>query len=462
MATIPARRANAPMQARTFMVLCALLALLLPAAWVAIGIYVLRTRVVQEMGAASQAARMNFDDLVGRISKTMAAFDAADARATNRISLAARMLRVEAGLAPAESLFLYDASGHFVAATVPLLPGGEVVRRAAWFRTAEAGSRTGGLVVLGPARQPLGEGQGFIVARRLAGPEGTFAGALGTFLSLASIRPLLESARLPPGSTVELRAMEGGRAMLQFSAPGAKQRGGFGPQLAGVVGVPAVSASVSLAGGFEWQATASAFSEMTAAEGGAILCGAALSATCPLVLLVALGLKRRDGRGLRGGTEDPRPAARDPEPDWMWEINAEGLLVGVAGNAPRPLVEAVGRSFFDLVADDPRSRDLRDAMTRRVPLCDVTIGVVLTGDAAGAARRFSLSGFPVQVTGGFWGTAREVSATTESGDGLADPPPARSVASVQADAESANAPSMRPSSVRPRRPASALSWTASM
>ncbi len=462
MATILARRANALMQARTFMVLCAFLALLLPAVWVAVGSYVLRTRVVQDVGAASAAARLDFDALFGRISKTTAAFNAADARATNRISLAARMLRIEAGLAPAESLFLYDAAGHFVAATVPLLPGEEMVRRTAWFRTAEAGSRTGGLVLVGPADQPLGEGQGFVIARRLVGPGGTFAGAVGTFLSLTSIRPILGSTRLPPGSAVELRSAEGGGAVLQFSVPGAKQDGAFESRLAGMALVPAVSASASLPGGFEWHATASAFSEMTAAEARAIFWGAALLAAGPLLLLAAFGLRCRGGRRLRAEIGDPSPAARNPEPDWMWEINAEGLLVGVAGNAPRKLVEAVGRSLFDLVADDARSRDLRDAMARRVPLRDVTFGLVLAGDATGAPRRFSVSGFPVQVTGGFWGTAREVSATTGSEDGLADPQPADPVAAVQAGAVSASAPSMRPSSVLPRRCASALRCAASM
>ncbi|MGH7080656.1 MAG: PDC sensor domain-containing protein [Acetobacteraceae bacterium] len=462
MATILARRVDALLRARTFMVLCALLALLLPAAWVAVGTYVLRTRVVQEMGDAAATARLNFDGLFGRISKTTALFSAADARATNRISLAARMLRIEAGLAPAESLFLYDASGHFVAATVPLLPGEEVVRRTAWFRTVEAGSRTGGLVLFGPARQPLGEGRGFVIARRLVVPGGTFSGAVGTFLSLTSIRQILESSALPPRTAVELRSPERAGAVLQFSVPGAKHHGAFESQLAGMAPVPAVSASVALPGGFEWHATANAFSAMTAAEARAIFWGATLLAAGPLLLLAALGLTCRDGQRPPGEIEVPSPTARNPEPDWMWEINAEGLLVGVAGNAPRPLVEAVGSSLFDLVADDARSRELRDAMARRLPLRDVTLRLVLAGAATGAPRRFSVSGFPVQVTGGFWGTAREVSATTESGDGFADPQPADLVAAVQAGAVSASAPSMRPSSVLPRRFASALRCAASM
>ncbi|MGH7068233.1 MAG: PDC sensor domain-containing protein [Acetobacteraceae bacterium] len=462
MATIRARRAGAPMLARAFVVVCALLALLLPAIWVAVGTYVLRTRAANQMAAASAAAQANFDQFLGRISKTMDAFRAADAHSANRVLLAARMIGLEAKLAPADNLFLYDASGRFVAATVPLLPGEDFVGRTAWFRSVAAALPVGGLILFGPAREPLGERQGFVITRPLAGPTGMFAGAVGTFLGLGSFRGLLAPAYLPPGSRVTLRAAGSRGTVLAFSVPGATPPGGLVSELTGVGQKLSVSATASLAGGLEWHATAGAFSEMTAAEGRAIVCGAALLAAGPLLLLVVLRFRRRDGSRSRAVTEDPGFTTRRPEPEWMWEINAEGLLVGVGGNAPRPLVEAVGRSFFDVVVSGLRSEDLRNAIARRTPVRDVTIGVALPGDAAGAPRQFSVAGFPVENTGGFWGTATEVCATAEGRGEQFDPRPDDTAASVQATATSANAPSVRPSSVLPRRLASVLRCAASM
>lgn len=463
MATIRARRTCAPMRARAFVVVCALLALLLPAVWVALSAYVLRIRAVNQMAAASNAVQANFDQLLGRISNTVGMFSAADARPANRVLLAARMIGLEARLAPAESLFLYDASGRFVAATVPLLPAEQFVGEAAWFRSTAAESPVGGLMLFGPAREPLGTRQGFVITRPLSGSAGIFAGAVGTFLGLEPARALLTSSHLPPGSRITLRAAEGRGTLLAFSIPGETQPGRFESELAGFGRRLAVSATASLADGLEWQATAGAFSELTAADGWAIGCGAALLAACPLLLLVVLRLRRRDGPRSPAATEDPHLTARSPEPQWMWEINAEGLLVGVGGNAPRPIVEAVGRSFFDVVAGGPRSEDLRNAIARRMPVRGVTIRVALPRDAADAPRYFSVAGFPVENTGGFWGTATEVCATAEgSGAMQALQQPGDTVAPVQAAAESANAPSIRPSSVLPRRLASALRCAASM
>ncbi len=417
MADTPTRGAGGWSRRVELKIIRSLVALLLAAGWVGIELYTVRTHAAARMADAASSVRANVGDLLNRFSVTTAAFTGADTSTGDRIAVAARLLHLERDLAPAQSLFLYNAEGRFVAATLPLLPGDEDVSHHAWFGAAAGRPRFRAITLTAEATAPLGQGKGVVITRTLADYAGRFAGVIGTFLDLSTFRTLLDPAGLPPGSVVRLTREGAAAPLLAFSEGKAEPHPFLDSLLSWTGGAPTVAARLRLPGGLVWHAAANAFSEVPAAERRAVFLRSVLIATGLLPLLwFPRGARSRPPAKMA----DFGPAGPTPDPDWVWEIDARGRLVGVAGNAPEPLIAAVGTNFLDLLAADPRSEDLRDAIAGRAPVHDLELAFVLPGTPPGTPRRFRLNGRAVQNTGGFWGTAGEVPDLTESAADAAD------------------------------------------
>lgn len=385
-----------------------LLALLLAAGWVALEVHAVRMETAQRIAGAAVTVRSQLDELLERVSAAARRLPVADAASGNgRVALAAQMLRLERGLAPAQSLFLYHADGRFVAATLPLLPGERDVSDKPWFRAIATNPEPGALTLIAGVRAPLDGDQGVIIARTLANPSGTFSAVMGTFVGWAALRALLSPASLPPGSEVGVVHGPRGAPVLSFSVGERKTRTWLDSVLAFTGGAPTVSAVTELPGGFVWRAQAGALAGMSVAEERAIRWSAPAVAAAVLALFMACSAVRPKPRLTM------KEAARSPralEPDWLWELDAEGRLVGVGGNAPQRLIAAVGVNFLELVAGDPRSSGLRDAIAHHVAVRDLELVLALPGMPVGAARCILLNGRVVKNTGGYWGTAANVRA----------------------------------------------------
>ena len=401
------------------------LAAALVAGWAALELHAARTRALARAAAVAATVEGRFAGLTNRLAAVMNDFDAADATTTNRIAVAVRMLHAEPALAPAENLFLYDARGQFVAATLPLLPNSQDVSERAWFHAAQG--RVGVLGFFQAARAPLGLGKGFVIARTLTDPEDRFAGVIGTFLPAPALEGLATPPDLVPGSTIRLTPAPEAAPMLAFSAGQAPPHPRLDAALAWIGESPQVSATALLPGGLIWRVETNVFSGTTPAETRAILWHAALVAT-GCILLLWLGRPRRratraeappagaalidpaltEAAPAQAAAAEPPPMPAADDMEWVWELDARGRLVGVAGNPPAPLLAAVGTNFLDLLADEPQSGGLREAIAEHEPVRGLELALVLPGSPKGRPRRFRLNGRAVTETGGFWGTASEV------------------------------------------------------
>lgn len=390
----------------------AAMALLLAAGWVTLELYTVRADTAAKAADAAATARSDVESLIDRASAAAVQMQASEASPGNGgVALTARMLHLERGLQPARSLFLYDAKGRFVAATLPLLPGEDDVSRSPWFRAAARDPQPGVMIIIAGTHAPLSDGDGVMIARTIADRAGAFAGVAGTFVSWSAFRTLLSPDSLPPGTQVAVLDGADGAPVLRFSVAGNRAATWLDTALSWAGEARNVSATVALPGGFEWHATAGALAELSAAEERVILWGAPVIAAG---LLAAFAPCRRTGSKADAQAPLARRAAPALEPDWLWELDAAGRLVGVGGNAPQPLIAAAGVNFLDLVAGDIRSSDLRDAIGRRAPLDNLELSLALPCAAGGSRRRILLNGRPVENTGGFWGTAVEVGAAPGS------------------------------------------------
>lgn len=397
----------------------------LVAGWAALELHAARTRALARAAAVAVTVESRFAGLASRLAAVMNGFDAADATTSNRIAVAVRMLRAEPALVPAENLFLYDAKGQFVAATLPLLPNSQDVSERAWFRAAQG--QVGALTFFQAARAPLGLGKGFVIIHTLTDAEDRFAGVIGTFLSAPALQNLVIPPDLSPSSTIRLALAPAAAPILTFSADQAPPHPGLDAALAWMGESSQVSAAAQLPGGLIWRVEANVFSGIAPAETHTILWHAALVAAGCIFLLWFGRQRQRTTQAVApaASTAPIDPAATEAAPvqataaepalmpaaddmEWVWELDARGRLVGVAGNPPAPLLAAVGTNFLDLLADDPQSSDLREAIAEHEPVRGLELALVLPGSPKGRPRRFRLNGRAVTDTGGFWGTASEV------------------------------------------------------
>lgn len=402
------------------------LAVALLAGWAAWEMHAASSRAVAQLQDVTATAVEQFDAFIGRFSGVAGQFGAAAVAPPSRIDIAVRMLKVEPTLAPAQSLFLYDAAGHFIAATVPLLPGDADVSGRPWFETAAA--HAAGPLLLPTPAAPLGQGAGFVISQTIRDRSGGVVGVIGTFLNAGALRGLITPPVLPPGATVSLTETgQTGSGQTGSSQTGSSQTGSgqTGPALSFTVGtaaphpalldnalewmgeMPRIGEIAEVPAGMSLRIDADVFADITAADMRTVLEHGAALLVAILVLLWLFRPRRRGAVVPERMSDRSLPA---PEIEWGWEIDSRGRLVGVAGNAPTPLLSAVGTNFLDLVADDARGRDLREAIAERIPIHDLELCMILPGNPHGVRRRYRVSGRFVADTGGFWGTAEEIPA----------------------------------------------------
>ncbi|MGH7122223.1 MAG: hypothetical protein ACREFP_25055 [Acetobacteraceae bacterium] len=379
------------------------LALVLVAGWAAWELHAASTRAVAHLEDVTALAVEQFDAFLGRFSGVSGQFAAAAAAPHNRIGVTVRMLKAEPLLAPAENLFLYDATGHFVAATLPLLPADADLSGRTWFEATAA--HPGVPTLIATAAAPLGQGAGFVVSQSISDPAGKVAGVIGTFLQAAALRRLITPPALPAGASVRLSQAGGGAALLHFSAGTAAPHPRLAAALEWIGGMPRIGEIADLPGGLDLRIDADVFADVTVADRRIVLEHAAALLIAIVFFLWLFRPRRRQAVTFSAREERGVPA---PELEWGWEIDSRGRLVGVAGNAPTALLSAVGTNFLDLVAGDARGSDLRAAIAERTPVRDLELSIILPGSSPAAPRRFRVSGRYVADTGGFWGTAEEV------------------------------------------------------
>ncbi len=436
------------------------MALLLAAGWAALELHTGRLQTAAKMADAARTTRTEVQDLVYRVSAAAARVPVADAPTENRrVALTATMLRLETGLEPARSLFFYDARGRFVAATLPLLPSESDVSRTAWFRAVARDPQPGETTLIVGVHAPLGDDEGVIIARTVADRTGAFAGVVGTFVAWPAFRTLLSPPSLPSGTEVVVVYGAARALVLSFSVGAKHTPTWLDTLLSWTGGARRVSATTDLPGGFLWRATVGAPVELSNGEQPITRWGAPVLVTG---LLALAALRCRTASKPRKDTKETHDSAARNEPDWLWELDAEGRLVGVAGNAPQRLIAAIGANFLDLVTDDQRSRDLRDAIARRTPIQNLDLVLALPGALDGSRYRVLLNGRPVDSTGGFWGTGAEFCASSTAEREAGNSKPSRAADRAQVPATSASSLSTRPSSVFPNFRASVLRWRASI
>jgi len=381
------------------------LVLVLAAGWAAWELEAANSRAVAHLQDVTATAVEQFDAFIGRFSAVAAQFGPATVAAHNRIAVTASMLKAEPALAPAESLFLYDAAGHFIAATVPLLPVDADVSGREWFEAAAA--HAGGSMFMSTPAAPLGQGAGFIVSRTVSDPTGGVVGVIGTFIATSALRALITPPALPPGATVSLGQAGASAPILTFTVGTAVPRPLLASALQWFGDMPRIGEIAQVPGGFDLRIDADVFADISDADGLAVLERGGALAILLVILLWLFRPRRRSAISSSPAAEGSAPA---PELEWGWEIDSRGRLVGVAGNAPTPLLSAVGSNFLDLIADDARAKDLREAIAERTAVHDLELAITLPGNPPAAPRRFRVSGRFVADTGGYWGTAEEIQA----------------------------------------------------
>ena len=378
--------------------------LVLMAGWAGLELHAARERAMAQLANLAATAANRFEAFAGRFAAVSREFGSVAAGPHIRVRLAARMLRLEPALAPAQSLFLFDVAGRFIAATLPLLPGDADVSDRGWFRAAATGV-TNGLRFSAATNGPLGQGAGVVVTRTIGNAAGAVVGVIGTFLDWPAVRALATPPGLPPGSVVRLAEVGGGAPMLAFAVGRAAPH----PLLDKVIGwvgeTPRVAESARLPGGLVWTVEANVFAGVTPAERRTVLLHGVAVVFGAVLLAWLLRPRRRRAKTAQRPADQVVPVT---EIEWGWEIDSRGRLVGVAGNAPSALVAAVGTNFLDLLANDQRAEQLREAIAERVPVHDLVVAIVLPGSPSGVSRRFRVNGRFVADTGGFWGTAEEI------------------------------------------------------
>ncbi|MGH7051542.1 MAG: PDC sensor domain-containing protein [Acetobacteraceae bacterium] len=372
----------------------------LAAGWAAWEIHAADVRAATRLQNTTAAAAEQLDTFIKRVSTITGQFSAAADTLHNRVGIAARMLKVEAALAPAQNIFLYDAAGHFVAATLPLLPDDADASGRGWF---EATAVQPGKPLFSAVKEaPLGQGQGFVISEAIMDPSGGVAGVIGTFIEPSALRALVTPAWLPAGATVSL-AEAGARGPLLAFTVGLSPPHPWLARALGWMGLTPRNGEIAqLPEGLVLRIEADVAATITPSDRQAVL-RHGIAVAIAIVLLLWLIRPRR-----RRATSSPASAGAVPEREWGWEIDARGRLVGVAGNAPQPLLAAVGTNFLDLIADDAHGKDLRDAIAERTAVQDLELGLMLPGNTSHVARRFRVNGRFVADTGGFWGTAEEI------------------------------------------------------
>ncbi|MGH7079450.1 MAG: cache domain-containing protein [Acetobacteraceae bacterium] len=378
------------------------LVVVLAAGWAAWEIHAADVRAATRLQNTTAAAAEQLEAFIKRVATVTGQFSAAADALHNRVGIAARMLKVEAALAPAQNIFLYDAAGHFVAATLPLMPDNADASGLGWFEATAV--QPGKPLFTAVKEAPLGLGQGFVISQAIMDPSGGVAGVIGTFIEPASLQALVTPAWLPAGATVSL-AEAGARGPLLAFTVGRSLPHPLLARALGWMGLTPRSGEIAqLPEGLVLRIEADVAATITPSDRQTVLRhGSAVAIV--IVLLLWLIRPRR-----RRATAPPVPATTGavPEREWGWEIDARGRLVGVAGNAPQPLLAAVGTNFLDLVTDDADGKDLREAIAERTAVQDLELGLMLPGNVSHVARRFRVNGRFVADTGGFWGTAEEI------------------------------------------------------
>lgn len=401
--------------------------LALVVAWTALELRAVRERTAANLTDAATIAKGTITSLLGHVARVGGAFDAADLASHDRIALTARLLRLDPLVHPARGLFLYDASGRFVAATEPFSPEGGNVASHFWFQYAVAQPTNPAAVVSNLTTAPLSGAPGLLITRTLADANGKPAGVLGTWLSRAAIGSLLAPPILNRPAEIDL-ARAGAAAPLFFldhpaPAPpphdkllGRRLVSRGLHRLLGLWGEPAiVTVQTRLPGGLVWRARSDIIKGITRQEretmlwhGGLLALGALL-----LALIIRRPLRRRPD-AITNDNAGPPALAPELDVEWIWEIDQRGLLVGVAGNAPESLVAAVGADFLAMADGDSCAEVLRAALVGREAIANLDLALTLPSSAGGARRRFRLNGRPVAETGGMWGSAREILSEREA------------------------------------------------
>jgi signal transduction histidine kinase/DNA-binding response OmpR family regulator len=366
----------------------------------------------RHLAVDAQALAAAVDAPLARFAKLTDSFRPADFSPSDRLAMTARQIRLQGAVPYASATFLANAAGRVVAASAPNPASEADVAQSAWFQRAAA-QPPGRLTLQRIDASWLRAGPALLATRSVADESGRLAGVAGAVFSLDDLRSLVMPPWIAPSVAISLTDGEGS-PILQ-SVPSAGQGGGEGAgwlirlllaldRLAGRPTTLSATADVhSIRGTVQASvpsetAIRAAWSNPSAAMPGVVLIvGAGLC-----LLLMLLPGSRRSG--------DMSQSAGTFGADWSFELDARGLLLSAEGFLPEALRQGIGKPFAEVLGQmagegDPACRRIDLAIRARARMDAVDVRM----DVADGVNRIQRLGIAPTASGGFRGTARDVS-----------------------------------------------------
>ena len=355
-----------------------------------------------------------------RVDRTLNWFRAEDFSTGERVSVTVRMLHTERFVAPAVNLMLFSTTGRLVAATLPLPDGGGVATQP-WFKAVQGAPMVQPLQISACAHDPFSGGEGVMLYRAVMDHD-TVAGYVGSFLPQAALTAMSRDDD-PTNGTLSLALLNGSQQVLGCPVAGEPMPAHHHPAgflrsgLSRVIHAwPALAARSAIRqerliqpGNLHLIASADALDTVSDEDWVALAYRATYVATSLVIIMALMGsLLHNAGQSRRRRSLAPPATPAADGADWMWELDASGNLVGLAGNAPDHLLPPNGRSLAEAAGPigsaDMRWDRLNAAICGKQAFEGLLIPFQLPG-REGLLTIFELSGQPVLASGGFWGTA---------------------------------------------------------
>ncbi len=369
----------------------------------------------------AQALAAVIDAPLARFGQLTEGFRPADFTSTDRLAMTARQIRLQGAVPYASSTFLVNAAGRVVAASVPFSPGEADVGQLKWFQHGTE-QQAGALALQRVDPSWLRAGSTAVVTRNVLDDSGHSVGLVGAIFRLEDLRGLVRPGWISSAMSSGLIAPDGSVLIQTDASPAEVPRDGLlasdlfprlllafdrltgkPATLTAAAEVPSIRAAVrtSLASDVDIRA---AWSDPSAARLGIFLVASA--AVC--LLLMALPTGRKSGH--------VTPSVAVYGADWSFDLDDQGRLISTAGFAPDLICRGLGQPFIDVLGQtagesDPACRRIAASLKARARLdaLDIQVGTAGSGDLM---HRLSLAPLP---SGGFRGTARDVSEAVASG-----------------------------------------------
>jgi signal transduction histidine kinase/DNA-binding response OmpR family regulator len=339
---------------------------------------------------------------------------AADVQTADKVALTSRLLRIQSSVPSAAAVFMVNATGQLIAASVPFSPGDTSVGDTEWFRRAMSDNALS--LTLQRVDAWLRPGPSALLTRVLRDPLGKPVGLVGAALRVEDLAKLVGRTWLGAGVSVAVGGLGGApilmgqEAQSRNPAPSEPIELGSGTQLMTalnrLLGVPnQLSVSVPLRT-VDGTVTTNVDTDLavrshalgTRAIG---ILGAYLLAVWVTCLALAVSVRPSGGPSVSGETGFGV--------DWQVDLDKRGCVVATHGNAPDRLREAIGQGLLaalGLPLEDDTARDIAEALEARARLDAIQVPIA-TNDAQERFHRIGINPLP---DGHFVCTGRDVTA----------------------------------------------------